>query len=791
MPEKSSYTTLAEEFRSRSGAPSWHDLVQSPSLLRSFPDGTTPPELEALRDTQQDPEHHPEGDALNHTVLAAEQASRLVEDWPFVGLIPAVNKEDFTGLAAPSDHDKAVIILAAICHDLGKATTTELRTVNAPDGSVRQKWTSHGHQDVVEPARSLLTRWRVPEAVQEQVIPLIRTHMWTVTSGVGPNAEPGGKQIQELLAKIKPATFSQWAAVVAADDGARGEKKPVGRELKWAQGYLRWLNGAAERKAEAERQRRIKPLIGARELMADFGVPEGPEVGRVLAYIKSERSLNEKMTREEEAKCIEKFLKTEKKVGEAPTLTEQAAQPGTPIQASGKAEPTEQDWHEVLRLARNFQPRECKIGDCGDISTEFANAVNKRLGKRLVSLNYGIVEFTEPRLTRDSLDKEDLAGMKAAGLSPEIPRDREAYFRSLPEEKQDEWRFTTHVWPEVGGKIVDPGWRMFEDWLGEGEALRYHAIPPKTYMGGWTGIWRHYLAHQGEGRVGEMQGEIITEERDPTQEPTQMNPSKGHQPTPYQFVAEGSDTAIVIRPEGWGASNDALREWTKPGHLYRGMTGAEYEATVGAGKGVISRQDFSVRGEGTSFAEDAETAESYVNSGRDDPRVTGKANYLVEIRKTEDIKRTRDGYYKSAKAVPMNQITRIWKMYARGGEVVAEEVGEGRIFEEAGQADSTDPAGEELARFAMQVNASAKHCKTGRFGEKVFINHVYKHHQAAFGATDRMGLPEFKKALTQANHEGLVRLARADLVAAMPPADVRESEIKYLNATFHFVRVPG
>ena len=39
----------------------------------------------------------------------------------------------------------------------------------------------------------------------------------------------------------------------------------------------------------------------------------------------------------------------------------------------------------------------------------------------------------------------------------------------------------------------------------------------------------------------------------------------------------------------------------------------------------------------------------------------------------------------------------------------------------------------------------------------------------------------------EAHRQGELRLARADLVAAMDPELVARSEIGYLNATFHFV----
>ena len=84
---------------------------------------------------------------------------------------------------------------------------------------------------------------------------------------------------------------------------------------------------------------------------------------------------------------------------------------------------------------------------------------------------------------------------------------------------------------------------------------------------------------------------------------------------------------------------------------------------------------------------------------------------------------------------------------------------------------------------------AARACQTGRFGEnKVFISHVFRKCRELYSAAPMMEA-DFKQRLVQANHAGLVALARADLVQAMSSLDVAESETYYLNAVFHFVRI--
>jgi hypothetical protein len=95
----------------------------------------------------------------------------------------------------------------------------------------------------------------------------------------------------------------------------------------------------------------------------------------------------------------------------------------------------------------------------------------------------------------------------------------------------------------------------------------------------------------------------------------------------------------------------------------------------------------------------------------------------------------------------------------------------------------------DLPSFAEQVKSTARDCATGRFGDnKVFISHVWKALQAD-PAVRTMELAAFKERLAEANNARLIDLSRADLVQAMDPDDVRQSEVHYLNATFHFIRI--
>jgi len=85
-----------------------------------------------------------------------------------------------------------------------------------------------------------------------------------------------------------------------------------------------------------------------------------------------------------------------------------------------------------------------------------------------------------------------------------------------------------------------------------------------------------------------------------------------------------------------------------------------------------------------------------------------------------------------------------------------------------------DPTGDGLAR--------------GRFGRKVFIAAIRR----ALRQTEFASLPRevVDRLLVDANREGLLELARVDLMMAMDPAEIRDSEINHTISTWHFVVAP-
>lgn len=111
------------------------------------------PEILALAGCPQDPEWHPEGDVFIHTKLAMDEAVRETDGLP---------KEK-----------RITVMLAVLCHDLGKPLTTELT-----GGRTR----SPGHDEAgVEPAQNVMRRLGLYTLsgyhVRSQVLALVREHL--------------------------------------------------------------------------------------------------------------------------------------------------------------------------------------------------------------------------------------------------------------------------------------------------------------------------------------------------------------------------------------------------------------------------------------------------------------------------------------------------------------------------------------------------------------------------------------------------------------------------------------
>jgi tRNA nucleotidyltransferase (CCA-adding enzyme) len=225
---------------------------------------TLAPELLPLPDTPQEPEWHPEGDVWTHTLLAMDEAAAQIADL---------------------DRPRALaVMLATLCHDLGKPATTRFE-----DGRLRSK----GHEDAgVEPTRALLDRWNVHSLlgydVRAQVLALVGNHLKPYQLYDDRERVTDGA-IRRLSAKCEPVLLHR---VARADCLGRSPGRFSTEPMDWFLRRARELDVA---------HRPPEPILKGRDLLA-LGMPPGPEVGRVLKAV-YERQLDGAVTNLDEARA--------------------------------------------------------------------------------------------------------------------------------------------------------------------------------------------------------------------------------------------------------------------------------------------------------------------------------------------------------------------------------------------------------------------------------------------------------------------------------------------------------
>lgn len=147
------------------------------------------PELNDLVDVPQDPTWHPEGDVWVHTLHVVDDAVRVAD------------RENLTG------DDRAILILSALCHDLGKPSTTEM---------VDGRWRSRGHcEEGVDITRSFLESIGCPNSMIKVIEPLVDAHLFHASGDFTKRA------VRRLALRLGDATISQLLWLIEADMGGR------------------------------------------------------------------------------------------------------------------------------------------------------------------------------------------------------------------------------------------------------------------------------------------------------------------------------------------------------------------------------------------------------------------------------------------------------------------------------------------------------------------------------------------------------------------------------------------
>ncbi|HUN23086.1 MAG TPA: HD domain-containing protein [Anaerolineales bacterium] len=231
--------------------PEWEDWAESAypqhglSYLQKIGWLAEYPALQALVGCAQDPTWHPEGDVWTHTLFACEYAAHLAE------------QSKLSGRA------RQVLVLAALCHDLGKP----ICTYQSEDGHIRSP-----EHDIkgVPIAQTFLTQIVTPQKIISQVLKLIRYHM-IHNNWEGLFAKDNRVAVQILADKLVPATIRQWEMLVTADASARPPLPEYHPGRKWLSTAETWQCADG---AQAD------ILTGA--FLLQLGAQPGPAMGSLL-----------------------------------------------------------------------------------------------------------------------------------------------------------------------------------------------------------------------------------------------------------------------------------------------------------------------------------------------------------------------------------------------------------------------------------------------------------------------------------------------------------------------------
>ena len=147
------------------------------------------PELRDMLCIPQDPEWHPEGDVWVHTLHVVNEAVKIAD------------REKL------SEDDRVTLVLASLCHDMGKPKTTEM---------IDGRWRSRGHcEDGVPITRSFLESIGCNPSRIDVIESLVAEHLFHA------NGDFKKRGVRRLALRLGDATINQLLLLIEADMGGR------------------------------------------------------------------------------------------------------------------------------------------------------------------------------------------------------------------------------------------------------------------------------------------------------------------------------------------------------------------------------------------------------------------------------------------------------------------------------------------------------------------------------------------------------------------------------------------
>lgn len=199
--------------------------------------------MDKLIGVEQEPKWHPEGDVWTHTMMVIDQAAKLRE------------KSNYP----------IAYMLSAVCHDLGKITTT--RHLNG-------KIVSYNHENELHLTKSFLKNITNNNDLIHSVLILVKNHM---RPNILAKNNSSDKAVRKLIVETsgKLVNIQDEILLAKADRTGRGSDDMQTYNIDdWWKEKLATVN---------ENKTTIKPLVTGEDLI-NMGYSQGKELGETLKY---------------------------------------------------------------------------------------------------------------------------------------------------------------------------------------------------------------------------------------------------------------------------------------------------------------------------------------------------------------------------------------------------------------------------------------------------------------------------------------------------------------------------
>jgi poly(A) polymerase len=244
------------------------------------------PELDSLRGVEQGPNHHL--DAYGHTLAVLERTLEVEADLErFVGEHAAEARELLDEPLADEMTRGTALRFGALLHDIAKPATRAER-----DGYVT--FVGHDREGVgmiAEICRRLRASRSLTTHLQALTLHHLRLGFLVHEAPLSP------RRVHEYLRATEPVSVDVTLLTMADRLSARGGGTLASEEA--IEAHLRLAREMVAAALEWRREGPPEPLLRGDELAAELGIPEGAELGRLLAELEAAQYAGEVSSREE------------------------------------------------------------------------------------------------------------------------------------------------------------------------------------------------------------------------------------------------------------------------------------------------------------------------------------------------------------------------------------------------------------------------------------------------------------------------------------------------------------